>query len=243
MQNITCDIKNTSVIRDISFECLSGTIHALLGPNGSGKSSLASAIMGHPAYTITSGAIIIDGVDSVALPVDERAKKGLFLAVQYPYAIPGLTVRAFLKEAYACVQQRPVSTESFDELIKKALAAVGLPEECMYRYLNDGFSGGERKRLECAQILLLRPRIVILDEIDSGLDADGLRLVAQALLRYKQEVPEVIFIIITHYARLLDFMVPDVVHVLVAGKIVAQGDNQLAGAIERDGYQQFQGAV
>lgn len=236
IENLIISVENKEVVSGVSFVCTQGSVHVLMGPNGSGKSSLAAAIMGHPRYKIDSGAIFWNGDDIACLSVEERARRGIFLAVQYPYAIPGLSVFSFLKEAYTAIVGQSLSVEEFEKLLSSTLAKVGLSADFMHRSLNDGFSGGERKRLECAQVLLLRPRLIILDEIDSGLDADGVRLVAQALQEIKRELPDSVWILITHYTRLFDFIKPDQVHVLQEGSIAVSGDNVLIAQIDTEGY-------
>ncbi len=235
-KNLIVSIDGKQVVSDFSLECLPGSVHALMGPNGSGKSSLASAIMGHPFYKIISGSIFLDEQGITDMPVEQRARQGIFLAVQYPYAVPGLTVFSFLKEAYLACTGKECSVEEFEASVRDVLNKVGLPSDFMHRFLNDGFSGGERKRLECAQVLLLRPRLIILDEIDSGLDADGIRLVASALQAARKELSDSTWIVITHYTRLLTYIVPDYVHVMKNGTVVVSGDNALIAQIDAEGY-------
>jgi Fe-S cluster assembly ATP-binding protein len=215
-----------------------------MGPNGSGKSTLAYALMGHPAYEITEGKILFDGQDVTELGADERAQRGLFLAFQYPHAIPGVTVTSFLRSAINAIRKAraggtddPVPIPEFRKELLSQMDRLKVSRELAQRYLNDGFSGGEKKRVEILQMAMLRPRIAILDETDSGLDIDALRIVAGGV---KELVgPEMGALVITHYQRILNFIEPDYVHVFVNGRIVAEGGPELAHQLEKDGYAAF----
>jgi Fe-S cluster assembly ATP-binding protein len=212
-----------------------------MGPNGSGKSTLAYAIAGHPAYEITKGQILMDGDDITEAPADERAQKGLFLAFQYPHAIPGVTVTNFLRQAINATRKArkggvedPVPVPQFRKDLLAAMDRLKVSRELASRYLNDGFSGGEKKRVEILQMAMLKPRIAVLDETDSGLDIDALRVVAGGV---KELVgPEMGALVITHYQRILNYIEPDYVHVFVDGKIVEEGGPELAEKLEREGY-------
>jgi Fe-S cluster assembly ATP-binding protein len=239
IKNLSVSINKKSLLSSVTLICPPGSITVLMGPNGSGKSSLANALMGHPAYEITAGALTLNGTNLIPLLADKRAQAGLFLAFQYPYEIPGVSVLTFLKEAYRSLGNTEISITDFIKKIETAFEQVGLPAEYMYRSLHEGFSGGERKRLEVAQLLLLQPKVALLDEIDSGLDIDGIQQVAQALLYLKNKNPETIFIIITHTIRLLNYLSPDIVHILVEGKIVTSGNAQLLTTLETQGYKDF----
>jgi Fe-S cluster assembly ATP-binding protein len=219
-------------------------IHAIMGPNGSGKSTLAYAAMGHPAYEITKGDILVDGESILEMGADERAHKGLFLAFQYPHAIPGVTVTSFLRQAInstrrarAGGEEDPIPVPEFRKELLGAMERLKVPRELAQRYINDGFSGGEKKRVEILQMALLKPRIAILDETDSGLDIDALRIVAGGV---KELVgPEMGAVVITHYQRILNYVKPDFVHVFVDGRIVEEGGPELAHKLEAEGYDPY----
>jgi len=215
-----------------------------MGPNGSGKSTLANAIMGHPAYEITEGTIVLDGEDVTEMAADERAQRGLFLAFQYPHAIPGVTVTSFLRSAINALRKArnggkddPVAIPEFRKELLGQMDRLKVSRELASRYLNDGFSGGEKKRVEILQMAMLKPRVAVLDETDSGLDIDALRVVAGGV---KELVgPAMGALVITHYQRILDYITPDHVHVFVDGKIVKSGGADLAKELEADGYDPF----
>jgi Fe-S cluster assembly ATP-binding protein len=215
-----------------------------MGPNGSGKSTLAYALMGHPGYQITEGEILFDGENLVELEADERAQRGLFLAFQYPHAVPGVTVTSFLRSALNAIRKArnegkddPVKIPEFRKEMTAAMEALRIPKEIAGRYLNDGFSGGEKKRVEILQMAVLKPRIAVLDETDSGLDIDALKIVASGVRRLVG--PEMGALVITHYQRILNYIKPDFVHVFVGGGIVAEGGPELAGTLEAEGYEAF----
>jgi Fe-S cluster assembly ATP-binding protein len=238
----------TAIVRGVDLAVDTNEVHAIMGPNGSGKSTLAYAIMGHPAYEITDGEILLDGVDVVEMEADERAQRGLFLAFQYPYAVPGVTVASFLRSAVNAVRKAraggeddPVPIPEFRKMLTGAMEALKIPKEMAGRYLNEGFSGGEKKRVEILQMAVLQPRIAVLDETDSGLDIDALRIVAGGV---RQLVgPEMGALVITHYQRILNYIQPDYVHVFVDGRIVAEGGPELAHKLEAEGYEAFAPAV
>jgi Fe-S cluster assembly ATP-binding protein len=222
----------------------SNEVHAIMGPNGSGKSTLAYALMGHPAYEITEGDILIDGESILELGADERAQRGLFLAFQYPHAVPGVTVASFLRSAVNAVrkaknagEEDPVKIPEFRKQLTAAMEQLKVPKEMAGRYLNDGFSGGEKKRVEILQMAMLEPRIAVLDETDSGLDIDALRIVAGGVRSLVG--PEMGAVVITHYQRILDYITPDFVHVFVDGRIVQEGGPELAKRLEAEGYEAF----
>jgi Fe-S cluster assembly ATP-binding protein len=215
-----------------------------MGPNGSGKSTLAYALMGHPGYQITEGEILFDGENLVELEADERAQRGLFLAFQYPHAVPGVTVTSFLRSALNAIRKArndgkddPVKIPEFRKEMTAAMEALRIPKEIAGRYLNDGFSGGEKKRVEILQMAVLKPRIAVLDETDSGLDIDALKIVASGVRRLVG--PETGALVITHYQRILNYIKPDYVHVFVDGGIVAEGGPELAETLEAEGYEAF----
>jgi Fe-S cluster assembly ATP-binding protein len=234
----------TEIVKGVDLSVSSGETHAVMGPNGSGKSTLAYAIMGHPAYEITDGEILLDGENVVEMEADERAQKGLFLAFQYPHAIPGVTVTSFLRSALNSLrkaraggEEDPVPVKEFRTELLAQMERLKVPRELAQRYLNDGFSGGEKKRVEILQMAMLKPRIAVLDETDSGLDIDALKIVAKGV---KSLVgPDMGALLITHYQRILNFVEPDFVHVFVDGRIVEEGGPELAHKLEAEGYEAF----
>ncbi len=218
--------------------------HAIMGPNGSGKSTLAYALMGHPAYAITEGQILFDGEDLTELGADERAQRGLFLAFQYPHAIPGVTVTSFLRSAMNAIRKAraggeddPIPIPQFRDELTEAMEKLKVSRELASRYVNDGFSGGERKRIEVLQLAMLKPKIAILDETDTGLDIDALRIVAGGVNMLVG--PDMGALLITHYQRILSYVEPDHVHVFTDGRIVAEGGPELAHTLEAEGYEAF----
>ena len=234
----------TEIVKGVDLAVDQNEIHAIMGPNGSGKSTLAYALMGHPAYQITEGEILFGGEDLVALGADERAQRGLFLAFQYPHAVPGVTVTSFLRSAINANRKAasggeddPVPIPEFRTNLLAAMEDLKVPRELASRYLNDGFSGGEKKRVEILQMAMLKPKIAVLDETDSGLDIDALRIVANGV--NKLVGPETGALVITHYQRILDYVTPDFVHVFVDGRIVADGGPELAHKLEAEGYEAF----
>ena len=234
----------TEIVKGVDLEVDLGQKHAVMGPNGSGKSTLAYALMGHPAYEVTEGQIVFDGEDITELGADERAQRGLFLAFQYPHAIPGVTVTSFLRSAINANrkaagggEEDPVPIPEFRDNLLAAMEELKVPRELASRYLNDGFSGGEKKRVEILQMAMLKPKIAVLDETDSGLDIDALRIVANGVNRLVG--PETGALVITHYQRILDYVTPDFVHVFVDGRIVADGGPELAHKLEAEGYEAF----
>jgi Fe-S cluster assembly ATP-binding protein len=234
----------TEIVKGVDLAVDTNEIHAVMGPNGSGKSTLAYALMGHPAYKITEGQIIFDGDDVTELEADERAQRGLFLAFQYPHAIPGVTVTSFLRSALNAVRKArnggeddPVKIKDFRQDMLAAMEKLKVPRELAQRYLNDGFSGGEKKRVEILQMAMLKPRMAVLDETDSGLDIDALKTVANGVRELVGE--ETGALVITHYQRILNYVKPDFVHVFVDGRIVEEGGPELAHRLEAEGYEGF----
>jgi len=238
----------TEIVKGVDLAVDTNEVHAIMGPNGSGKSTLSYAIMGHPAYEITEGQIFFDGVDVTEAGADERAQRGLFLAFQYPHAIPGVTVTNFLRTAINSVRKAknngeddPIAVKEFRTELLSQMDRLKVSRELASRYLNDGFSGGEKKRVEILQMAMLKPRIAVLDETDSGLDIDALKVVAAGV---KELVgPEMGALVITHYQRILDYITPDKVHVFVDGRIVEEGGPELAHRLEAEGYEAFEGAT
>jgi Fe-S cluster assembly ATP-binding protein len=234
----------TEIVKGVDLAVDLNQKHAIMGPNGSGKSTLAYALMGHPAYEITEGEIVLDGENVVEMEADERAQRGLFLAFQYPHAIPGVTVTSFLRSAINALRKAeaggeddPIRIPEFRKELLAAMEHLKVPRELASRYLNDGFSGGEKKRVEILQMALLKPRIAILDETDSGLDIDALRIVAGGVNDLVG--PDMGAVLITHYQRILNYVKPDFVHVFVDGRIVEEGGPELAEQLEAEGYDPF----
>jgi Fe-S cluster assembly ATP-binding protein len=225
---------DTQIVKGVDLKIGAGEVHALMGPNGSGKSTLASAIAGSPMYTVDSGEILFKGQDITALRADERARLGMFLSFQYPTAIPGVTMVNMLRLALKARRGEDVPAREFLEDLRGTLKTLKMDEEFARRYVNEGFSGGEKKRAEILQLGMLRPELAMLDETDSGLDVDALRTVAEGVNALR--TPELGVLIITHYQRILNYITPDFVHVLVNGRIVRSGDAQLARTIENEGY-------
>lgn len=239
IKNLAVQIAGKPVVDNVNLEIKAGELAILMGPNGSGKSSLAMVLMGHPDYTITAGAIYFNNQDITNLAVHERAKLGLFLAFQHPRAIAGLQVFSFLKTTYEVFTGKIMDVRDFENLLLKNLELVGLDKSFIYRDVNSGFSGGEKKSFEILQFLLLQPKLAIIDEIDSGLDIDALKLVAQAINFAKKKCPELSIILITHYSRIINFLEPETVYVMQHGKLVKSGDIFLANQIEQFGYDQI----
>ncbi|HEX6787884.1 MAG TPA: Fe-S cluster assembly ATPase SufC [Gaiellaceae bacterium] len=234
----------TEIVKGVDLEVSVDEVHAIMGPNGSGKSTLSYAIMGHPAYEITEGKILLDGDDVTEMEADERAQRGLFLAFQYPHAIPGVTVTSFLRSAINAVRKArndgvedPIAIPEFRKELLAQMDRLKVSRELASRYLNDGFSGGEKKRVEILQMAMLKPRIAVLDETDSGLDIDALRVVAGGVNELVG--PEMGALVITHYQRILNYVKPDHVHVFVDGRIVKSGGAELAEQLEAEGYDPF----
>jgi Fe-S cluster assembly ATP-binding protein len=238
IRNLHVSADDKEILRGVDLSVGRGEIHALMGPNGSGKSTLANAIMGHPGLEVTDGEILFEGEDVTGADPDERARMGLFMAFQYPVAIPGVTVTKYLRTAMnahrAAAGEDPVSLKDFRQTVEGAMELTRVPREFSSRYLNEGFSGGEKKRMEILQLALLRPAFAVLDETDSGLDIDALRVVANGVNTLKG--PDMGVLIITHYQRILHEVRPDFVHVLYKGRIVKEGGPELVETLEQRGY-------
>ncbi|WP_337005013.1 MULTISPECIES: Fe-S cluster assembly ATPase SufC [unclassified Microbacterium] len=228
----------TPILNGITLTMNTGETHAIMGPNGSGKSTLAYTIAGHPKYTVTSGSITFDGQDVLAMSVDERARAGLFLAMQYPVEIPGVTVTNFLRTAKTALDGEAPSIRGWTKDVKAAMSNLRMDPKFAQRNVNEGFSGGEKKRHEILQLEVLKPQFAILDETDSGLDVDALKIVSEGVNRAK-EATGLGVLLITHYTRILRYIRPDFVHVVVAGKIVEEGGPELADRLENEGYDRF----
>ena len=234
VKGLHATVEETEILRGVDLTIKAGEVHAIMGLNGAGKSTLASVIMGHPAYEITDGQIHYDGQDLTELEVHERARSGLVMSFQYPHAIPGVQVGTFLRKSVAAVRGEAPKARAFRQELQAAMDVLNMDRSFLSRYVNDGFSGGEKKRLEILQMLLLQPRMALLDETDSGLDIDALKAVAQGINSLSEESG---VLLITHYNRLLELVVPDVVHVMIDGRIVQSGGPELAQRLEADGYE------
>jgi len=242
VENLHVEIEGSKILDGLSLAVSAGEVHAIMGPNGSGKSTLAYVLAGKPEYQVTQGRVLFEGEDMLAMEPDERAAKGLFLAFQYPLEIPGVTSMTFLRTAINAQRKRrgeaELSTPEFMKRVREVSGRLGIETEMLRRAVNVGFSGGEKKRNEILQMALLEPRLCVLDETDSGLDIDALKIVADGVNRLRS--PDRATIVITHYQRLLNYIVPDVVHVLSKGRIVKTGGKDLALELEARGYAQFQ---
>jgi Fe-S cluster assembly ATP-binding protein len=226
------------ILRGVNLTVRAGETHALMGPNGSGKSTLAYAIAGHPKYTVTAGTVTLDGEDVLAMSVDERARAGLFLAMQYPVEVPGVSVSNFLRTAITAVRGQAPKLRDFAKELKTSMDELQIDPAFASRNVNEGFSGGEKKRHEILQLELLKPKVAVLDETDSGLDVDALKVVSEGVNRFGAS-GETGVLLITHYTRILRYVKPDFVHVFSGGRIVAEGGPELADELESQGYEKF----
>ncbi|MCJ2531177.1 MAG: Fe-S cluster assembly ATPase SufC [Candidatus Thermoplasmatota archaeon] len=227
-------IEEKKILRGISLSVRQGEIHALMGPNGSGKSTLAYVLLGHPGYRVFDGQVLLDGEDLLAMDTDERARRGLFLGFQYPTDLPGVKMRRFLRESYRSIRPEEPDGEAFDARVQEELGNLDIDDTFLGRYVNQGFSGGEKKRAEVLQMALFRPPLAVMDETDSGLDIDSLQVVSDAMNRLAQEGTGIL--LITHYQRILRYIVPQEVHVLIDGRIARSGGKGLAAKLEKRGY-------
>ncbi len=238
IRNLHVNAEDKQILKGLNLEVSTGEVHALMGPNGSGKSTLANAIMGHPGLDVTDGEIVFGGEEINDASPEERSRAGLFLAFQYPVAIPGVTVAKYLRMALNAHREArgesQISLKDFRRQTEEAMELVNIPRDFSSRYINDGFSGGEKKRMEILQLAMLRPRVAVLDETDSGLDIDALRIVAEGVNKFAG--PEMGVLIITHYQRILHLVEPDFVHVMFDGRIVKDGGPELVTELEQKGY-------
>ncbi len=234
IQNLHVRTEEREILHGVDLVIEKGETHALMGPNGSGKSTLANTLMGNPTYEITEGRVLLDGEDITEAAPDDRAKAGLFLAFQYPVSIPGVSVANFLRTAINAKREEPIKVKEFGQLLKKNMEVLRVEREFTSRYLNDGFSGGEKKRAEILQMAMLEPAYAVLDETDSGLDIDALRIVSDGVNALRG--PEMGSLIITHYTRILGYVKPDFVHIMLNGRIVQEGGPELADHLEEKGY-------
>ncbi len=237
IKNLQASVEDTEILKGVDLKINPGEVHAIMGPNGSGKSTLANVVMGNPVYEITEGNIIFEGKDITEEPVDNRAKLGMFLAFQYPESIPGVTIVNMLKTALTNIEETEYTTLELRLKVAESMEQLGLSADFAERYLNEGFSGGERKRNEILQLAVLDPKLAILDETDSGLDVDGLRVVGEGVSKLKNDNKG--YLVVTHYQRLLEYIKPDFVHVFVDGKIVESGGIKLSDKLEKDGYESY----
>lgn len=236
IENLRANIEGKEILKGVNLEIKGGEVHAIMGPNGTGKSTLSSTLMGHPKYTVTEGSVTLDGENLLEMAVDERARKGLFLAMQYPSEISGVTNADFMRSAINARrgEGKEISIMKFIREMDKKMNFLEMDEAFAHRYVNEGFSGGEKKRNEILQMMLLKPRIAILDEIDSGLDIDALKIVSKGVNELRS--PDMGILMITHYQRLLNYIKPDYVHVMMQGRIVKSGGQELAEKLEEKGY-------
>jgi Fe-S cluster assembly ATP-binding protein len=234
VENLHAEIDGNEILRGLSLEVSKGEIHAIMGPNGSGKSTLSNVLMGHPRYEVTGGSVTFEGQDALELEPDERARLGMFLAFQYPSEVPGVSVANFLRTAVNSVREKELPPMEMYKLLQEKMRIMQMDPRFAERYLNEGFSGGEKKRNEILQMLMLEPRLAIMDETDSGLDIDALQVVARGVNELRG--PEFSAVIITHYQRILRYIEPDHVHVMLDGRIVTSGAKELAEELEDKGY-------
>ena len=235
---VTTEEGEKEILKGVDLTVKTGEVHAIMGPNGSGKSTLAYSIAGHPKYNITGGSVTLDGVDILSMKVDERARAGLFLAMQYPVEVPGVSVANFLRTAKTAIDGEAPKLRTWVKDVNEALERVTLDKDFAQRSVNEGFSGGEKKRHEIAQLELLNPKFAVLDETDSGLDIDALRVVSDGVNRYSGQGDRGV-LLITHYTRILRYIKPDFVHVFVAGRVADQGGAELADELEANGYDKY----
>jgi Fe-S cluster assembly ATP-binding protein len=234
IQNLQVTVENREILKGVDLTVPKGETHALMGPNGSGKSTLAYTLMGHPKYKVTAGQVLWKGQDILSLPTDQRAKAGLFLAFQYPVTVTGVSMVNFLRQSLRAVRGKDVAVREFRKELQEGMKVLKMDNQFVSRYVNDGFSGGEKKRAEMLQMALLKPEMAILDETDSGLDIDALRIVAEGVNTLSG--PDMGTLIITHYQRILDYVKPQSVHILYKGRIILSGGPELVARLEAEGY-------
>lgn len=240
-KDIHVEVEGNEVVRGVSLSIKPGEIHAIMGPNGSGKSSLSNALMGHPSYTITKGEAYLNGKSILDMEADERSRAGLFLAFQYPLPIPGVTVANFLRTAVKAHRGKDADMSDFRKTFKAEMDGLSIDHSFATRYLNDGFSGGEKKRIEILQLAMLKPKMALLDETDSGLDIDALKTVATGINQFHTDENGIL--LVTHYQRMLNYVKPDFVHVMMRGQFVKSGGPELALELEKDGYEKIENMI
>ncbi|HZE33341.1 MAG TPA: Fe-S cluster assembly ATPase SufC [Actinoallomurus sp.] len=238
IRDLHVSVEDKEILRGVDLTVRAGETHAIMGPNGSGKSTLAYAIAGHPKYDVTSGEVLLDGESVLDMTVDERARAGLFLAMQYPVEVPGVSVSNFLRTAVTAVRGEAPKLRDFAKEMRGAMADLQIDSAFAQRNLNEGFSGGEKKRHEILQLEMLKPKVAVLDETDSGLDIDALKVVSEGVNRFR-EGGETGVLLITHYTRILRYVEPDFVHVFAGGRVVEEGGSELADLLESEGYEKF----
>ena len=238
IKNLYVGFEGKVILKGVNLKVDDGSVHALMGPNGSGKTTLSYVLMGHPKYKIMAGQILLDGEDITKLSPDERAKHGLFLSFQMPVVVPGVTISNFLRQAYNSLKEKKLSLLEFRDLLEKKCKELDMDIKFLNRYLNEGFSGGEKKKAEILQMLVLDPKTAILDETDSGLDVDALKLVAKGIKKFM--TPEKKVLVITHYKRILDYLQPNKVSVMIEGKIEFEGGSDLVNSLDEKGYSWIQ---
>ncbi len=239
IKNLEASTEDKAILHGVNLTVNAGEVVALMGPNGSGKSTLASVLMGHPAYQVTNGTVKYQKSDLLRLKPEERAQRGLFLAFQYPQSVAGVSMGSFLRLAYNATHDTKLSVKDFVKLLQRKMDLLQLPHDFMLRPVNEGFSGGEKKRAEMLQLAVLEPTLAVLDETDSGLDVDALRVVGEAIQAIRKERPTLAILVITHYQRILDYVPADRVAIMRAGKIIKEGKAELLQRIEQEGYQQI----
>lgn len=242
VEDLHVEVDGKAILKGVNLTINAGEVHALMGRNGSGKSTLSYALMGHPKYTVTKGKVFFKGTDITQMTVDERARLGLSLAFQYPVAIPGVSVSNFLRAAVKAKRGKDVPVKEFRAELKKVMGELGVPNDFLSRYINDGFSGGEKKRLEIMQLSMLKPSLAVLDETDSGLDIDALKTVSEGINRLVTPESECGILLITHYQRILNYVKPEFVHIFEDGKIIKTGGSDLSLKLEEQGYEWVSGS-
>ncbi len=238
IRNLTVEINDKQILNGLNLKIDDNRVHVLMGQNGSGKSTLAQALMGHPMYKVTSGEALLDGKNILDLEPSDRSMEGLFLSFQYPNEITGVIISSYLRMIYNKKHKENLSPVKFRKLLEEKMELLSIPKDFMNRYLNEGFSGGEKKRMEMLQMLLLRPKVAVLDETDSGLDVDALKIVSNSVNLLKQDTNMAV-LLITHYSRILKHIEPDVVHIMQTGRIIKEGGRELAEDIEVNGYEKY----
>jgi len=241
IKDLHATVEDKEILKGVNLTIPAGETHAIMGPNGSGKSTLSYTIMGHPKYKVTKGDILLDGKSVLSMATDERARAGLFLCFQYPTSIPGVTMPSYLRTVMKNIKGSEMPMKEFRAELKRAMELLSMDEKFLKRYVNDGFSGGEKKRNEILQMSMMKPRVAILDEVDSGLDIDALRIIAEGIEKERNAQRSVL--VITHYVRILNYMTTDKIHIFMDGRVVHTGGRELGDKLEKEGYDWIKGAV